>query len=511
MAYNYRSSVESVGKDLDPDIVYYNADIVADAFSPASLGLDKDPVIRFQETRSIPLLNDISKYMFSIIRFTMDGAGKDLPIFIPSINDTQPDINLTDYSVSMVYTVYYKNPVSGANEEKTFTAQRFIYYQPETVNAPIPQPPNTVLKDGTYVGQDLRGRYYWVYTYDHWTNLCNKALADLFYDPPPTTLTHAEWDAHQVASQPNPRLRKPFPTYVPPTLSIREQWKAYWLSIGGTADNLMALQGTPPFLRYNQDTGLFSMFGDSYCFGDNLTGVPVSTPPKATDFTAWSWNNGTPVYGVGSATVPTQGTEVAQLYFNTNMFGLFANFNNLYYGDELPSGLTNKIMFQPTGSNLEVLSSTSAWSATVGGRASVEALPSPYIKITQNYNSTSTLWSPISAIVFSSTMIPIFPEQTGTPLSYGEGNTNAPQESTSAFAPIITDISIPMERADDYRGFLSYTPTGEYRLSSFTGSRTELRNIDIQVFWKNRINNQLYPITMFNLTSVSIKMMFRKK
>jgi hypothetical protein len=108
-------------------------------------------------------------------------------------------------------------------------------------------------------------------------------------------------------------------------------------------------------------------------------------------------------------------------------------------------------------------------------------------------------------------MIPIFPEQTGTPLTYGEGNANTPSESTSAFTPIITDISVPMIRAEDYRSFLAYTPTGEYRLSSFTGSRSELRNIDIQVFWKNRINNILYPITMFNLSSVSIKMMFRKK
>jgi len=108
-------------------------------------------------------------------------------------------------------------------------------------------------------------------------------------------------------------------------------------------------------------------------------------------------------------------------------------------------------------------------------------------------------------------MIPIFPEQTGTPLTYGEGNNASPVESSSNFTPIITDISVPMNRADDYRGFLSYTPSGEYRLSSFTGSRTELRNIDIQVFWKNRLDNQLYPINMFNMTNVSIKMMFRKK
>jgi hypothetical protein len=31
------------------------------------------------------------------------------------------------------------------------------------------------------------------------------------------------------------------------------------------------------------------------------------------------------------------------------------------------------------------------------------------------------------------------------------------------------------------------------------------------VFWKFRLTGELFPINMFNLSSVSIKMMFRKK
>jgi hypothetical protein len=140
-SYAYRSSFETVGRDSDPDILYYNADIVASAFSNASLGLDKDPAIRFQETRSVPLISDISKYMFSIIRFTMNGAGKDLPLLIPSINDTQSDINLTTYSVTLVFTVTYQNPLTSVKATKTFTAQRFIQYETETILAPLPNPP----------------------------------------------------------------------------------------------------------------------------------------------------------------------------------------------------------------------------------------------------------------------------------------------------------------------------------------------------------------------------------
>ena len=483
----YSSSVETIGSSSEPDIVYYNADIVADAYNINQLGLGRDPTIRFQETRSTPLIADISKYMFSIIRFTMDGAGKDLPLFIPNINDTQSDINLTTYSIVYDYTVYYKHPTTGVDYNQTFTARRFINYQPETVFAPLPNPPDTViLPEQIYAGQDLRGNYYYVYTYQHWVDLVNVAFAGAWNDAQPAT-----------------------PNTYHPTLSIQAQWDAYWLALGGTSGNQPPLHGSPVQMTYNADNGLFSLYGNTYCCGDDP--IQGNSPAK---YQAWSWNNGTPLYASNGASGQpvAQGTELMKLYFNTDMFGLFANFNNFYIGVE-STGRVNQILFQSMdgGKNITALDSLSAFTTTAGTNPTVTTGTQLYWVIEQDYNSTSTLWTPISAIVFSSTMIPIFPEQTGTPLTYGEGNNASPVESSSAFTPIITDISVPIERAEDYRGFLSYTPTGEYRLSSFTGSRTELRNIDIQVFWKNRLDNKLYPINMFNQTNVSIKMMFRKK
>ncbi|MFZ4600323.1 MAG: hypothetical protein ACOYNN_16920, partial [Terrimicrobiaceae bacterium] len=59
--------------------------------------------------------------------------------------------------------------------------------------------------------------------------------------------------------------------------------------------------------------------------------------------------------------------------------------------------------------------------------------------------------------------------------------------------------------------FISYLPTAEYRMSSMTTSKTSLNNIDVSVFWRNRLDNQLYPLTLYNLSSVSLKMLFRKR
>jgi hypothetical protein len=305
-------------------------------------------------------------------------------------------------------------------------------------------------------------------------------------------------------------LDTPAPNTANPTGSIVWQYNNWWTSIGGNTGNQYKFNSTPPFMTYNENDGLFSIYGNAYCCGDPLTqGAPI---------TAWSYQTSSAGLAVSGANTQN-GSEYMEVWFNTDMFGMFANFNNFYLGQELPYGKTNQILFQliqtPVG-NTNFITSQELVAFSTNPADSQPKLnsedPAPtYLVMTQNYNSTSTLWSPISSIVFSSTMIPIFPEQTGTPLTYGQGNNNTPTESSADFAPIITDIAIPVERADDYRGFLSYTPTGEYRLSSFTGSKIDLRNIDIQVFWKNRINSQLYPIGMFNLSSVSIKIMFRKK
>jgi hypothetical protein len=101
------------------------------------------------------------------------------------------------------------------------------------------------------------------------------------------------------------------------------------------------------------------------------------------------------------------------------------------------------------------------------------------------------------------------------PNALGTRNTGiSTATAASAFTPIITDVAIPLsapEGAAAYRQMIYYTPTSEYRMADFQNSKQDIRNIDVQVFWKNRLDNNLYPLTMFNLSSVSIKLMFRKK
>lgn len=462
------------GTPDDPDIVYYNADIINDnSLNPVAIG--NDPVVRFQETRSTALIKDISQFYFSIVRFTMDGPNKDLPLFLPTIQLGQPDINLTSYSIGIKFnpqTTFTYKDYSGI---PNVYAQGFVKYITETApylggKLPFPNPPLT--------SQDIRGVYYFVYTYQHWLDLCNLLFVQLTTDDPlpPSAyfpqgnvayqfaMTYGATTTHIVDTV----LELPTASaHTGQTWTTRENGRFY--TSNGTAWVLqtspaLPQSNQPPQFQFDANTGLFSLYvPDQYLY--------ASIVPPFLQPTAYT------------------------MYFNTNMFGLFTNLSNYYIGNE-SNGQVNQIIFQDKlGKNKYTDDNALVW----------------YYQ-TQEHESTSSLWSPISSLVFTSTLIPIFPENTGQPIVYGGTNNYANQNSsTSAFQPIITDIALPMGSAYDYRTFIEYVPTAEYRLSAFTGSRQELRNIDVQVFWKARLDNNLYPVRMFNLSSVSIKMMFRKK
>lgn len=420
----------AIDDDGDPDYVYYNATIVNN-----QTGLTIDPInpaVRFQETRSVPILRDASKYNFSIVRFTMNGCGKDLPLFIPVIrtgaDNPTNNVNLTIYSVSLMATF---NWVIGGNPY-TFSCQTTqpLIWTPETLDlaqAPIPDPSTC------QSGQDLSTRYYWCYTYTHWLDITNTALRACITD-------------------------------------IQSQFNANWVNPAGWNQVAPAptLNTVAPYITYNPQSNLFTLYADRYGFGGT------------------------------ARTAPSTADESFRLFFNANMYGMYSNFNNIYYN--YPNGLTNEILIYPILYQ-NILTAPSP--------------PAPVAKsywiMNQDYESTSSLWSPIESIVFTSTMMPLVFENTGDPVKFGDSIIGQQGNIQSAFAPIITDIALVNESASDYRGYIQYFPSAEYRLSSFQRSKMPINNVDVQVFWKNRLDGQLYPVQMFNGSSVSIKFMFRRR
>jgi hypothetical protein len=544
----YSSQIERYGGTKDsPDYVYYNANIVNSNSNDLASGLTvTDPNVQFNESRDTYIIKNSSDYYFSIIRCSLDGPNLDLPLFIPDIQSGtgQTNPNLTSYGLAISYSQSWYTS-TGLIVPFTITPiTRFIIYQTETKNpvlAPPPRLPSNSNYFGLYVnsvdfvpgqivslafnnygsgvppyyvclqpngpsttvqapgagsafwgyqsptdgvGEDLDSRYYWVYTYQHWLDLVNKTI----YDPS---------EASKAPSAVfNCCMGDTFSAFYQQWLISCPTTAFPYANLGDFVQVII-----PPVFTRDNSSGLFSITVDSDAFGDRiLPSVSVTTLPSSPS------NN-----------------PVCRLFFNTNMYGLFSNLPNTYWntlsptvgpfpGQVAPVGYVNEISFD----RLPVSKVVDYRLPPYGGTPPLGLVPiyaqKPYWVLQQEYISTDSLWSPVGSIVFTSTLMPIQTESAGPPIDLGAGNTNFSAPTVrSAFEPIITDIVVPLgdKGAQEYRSFIYYNPTAEFRLADFTAD-TEIRNIDIQVFWRSRLNNVLYPIQMFNQSSVNIKFMFKK-
>jgi len=438
--YNSQFSYDIGEVKEDPDYVYYNCDIINNG-SQVGTGVDSpDPVIRFNETRDAPIIADCSKYNFSIIRFSLNGSGKCLPVFIPAIrtgvNNPTQNINLTAYDVGLSVSVSYT--VGPNTRTNTFNATQAVIYSPEILDQSVAAVPSA---STTLTGQDLNSRYYWVMTVSHWVDLVNVAYQSC-------------WNTLNTA------------------------FNAWYLAQFGAPGPNLTTQ--PPRLTFNPQTNLFNIWADRYGFGDNQIAI---VPPATQNRTATS-----------------AADENFSMYMDANLYGMFSNFDSQYVNQ--PNSFTNKIIITNVGKLYNNI-------------LNVFSPPAPAAKsywiMTQDAPSTSTLWSPIASIVFTSGTLPLVFETTGEPVRYGTGNVGQDTGTQAAFQPIITDIALTNTNAFDYREYIQYAPDAEYRLASFQKSKAPINQIDIQVFYKNRLDGKLYPLTMYNLASVSIKIMFRRR
>lgn len=126
---------------------------------------ENPPQLHFQETRNSPYIEGNSaNYYCTILRFSIQ-TGNELPIFIPRVKLGQIDPNLTVYSVSMKNT--YQTDLSGILKQ---TTTPLIYESWSNTSAPAPP----------LLSQDISSGYYFVDSYDQFTQMLNKALKTCF-------------------------------------------------------------------------------------------------------------------------------------------------------------------------------------------------------------------------------------------------------------------------------------------------------------------------------------------
>lgn len=217
-----------------------------------------------------------------------------------------------------------------------------------------------------------------------------------------------------------------------------------------------------PFINYNQDTKICDLYVDQAGY-DNTLANPI------------------------------------EIYFNTPLFTLFSSFDSTYFGyQNIINGKNYRIetYTKPGGLNLVGLP-----------LLPVPVTPPTYnaIKMTQD-DSTISLWNPVSAVVFTCSILPVNPSLTGLPKVWNSYANLLSNGNNSNVTSILTDIEV---QDGQYRGTLVYLPEPEYRLFDIIGD-SPVSGIQISCFWRT-VFGSLVPFKLGAQCSGSLKLLFRRK
>jgi hypothetical protein len=350
------------------------------------------PVLNFIETRNVPFLYDAEKYYMSIIRFSLDTPN--LPVFVPTIQLNQPDINLTIYTVCLQWI----NPL---DDTQVYTVITPVIFIPQSKIAPIPPAPNVT--GIQYNG----GNYYNIYNYQYFIYLINEAFIVCYNQ------LKAEVEADGLA----------LPSDYYPVLS-------------------------------------------------------------------WDTYNNTAIMNCDILGYSTNAANYIKIFFNTPLAQLFSSFP-VIINSEVP------------GLNAQLITNSFSDSNVIQYPPSNPTYDA--IQVFQEF-STVALWSPITAIVFTSNTLPIVSNQVSTPIVFNNGNLFGGNGNNSLVNQVITDF---ISNDGVYKPNLVYEPTAQYRWIQLMGSRP-LTTFDLQVYWKDKLG-MLNPFYLATGSTATVKILFSKK
>jgi len=229
---------------------------------------------------------------------------------------------------------------------------------------------------------------------------------------------------------------------------------------------------------------------DSIVFGATGSHLPSLNAP----FMEWDTFNNVAILNADIAGFNNSLAHPINIYFNTPLFTLFSSFQADYKGyTNITNGKNYLITIQDTNSTNQLILPT--YTA---------------LQMYQDY-STSALWNPVNALVFTTGTIPVNPAQVSAPVVFNsEINSGLTQGGNNAnISNTLTDFEVPLTEGWEYKPNVFYNPTAEYRMVDLLGN-TPLNNISIQVFWKDGFSN-LHPFFLNSGCNANIKILFRKK
>ena len=170
-----------------------------------------------------------------------------------------------------------------------------------------------------------------------------------------------------------------------------------------------------------------------------------------------------------------------------------SGFQGDYYGIQVEKGKNYKFKIKKELRSLNLFTVSDTYSV---------------IQLYQEYSSAS-LFTPISSIVFTSSMIPVLPTNSTQPTIFNGQGALTNSGNNNNITSMITDFQSQDNQGYGFSGCLSYIPSAEYRFISMNQGSEKLNNIDLIVYWKDTYAH-LHPLLLMPGCSCSIKILFRK-
>lgn len=269
---------------------------------------------------------------------------------------------------------------------------------------------------------------------------------------------------------------KSIPVPVPPSLNQ-----------GGTQNNSTYYYDV---YNYQYVIYLFNNLLETVFNGLNaLIGLPTTNVP----FFSFDTTTRIAIFNCDLDGFTPNGGNYIQVYFNPATANLFYTFPYLLINQTSPFGLNYELQIN------------------VFGDASVISLPLVPIVGVDNYNayqvfqeySTTSAWSPVLSICICSNSLPVAPNQLSSAVYIGD-NIQNPTGNNAQSNQLITDFS---SDTGDYRGYIYFVPSAEYRRLTLLSSSESLSNLSLGFYWRDRLGN-LNPLLLPSGGSATVKLLF---
>ena len=234
----------------------------------------------------------------------------------------------------------------------------------------------------------------------------------------------------------------------------------------------------------------------------DVTAVGAALPSNYAPIFAWDSSSNSAYILADTAGYDLSDTSHPQIkvYFNPALFALFSSFPALNFGYNVPHGKSFQIIVADNGgANSQEISKPN----TVDERG----FPVVWTALGtyQEYSTTGSM-SPITALVFTSGTLPVYPSQVSTPLIFNNGAQLGFEGGNSAICNLITDI---VSNDGNYSPNLVYLPTAVPRLISLMGN-APLSNFDLSIFYRLK-SGEMLPHRLASGEAVTMKIAFIKK